>query len=55
MGAKNENEKTTVIRFDTTCTVLLTLADDRVTVIKYNDIDGSEKRLSGKLKEIKNG
>lgn len=46
-----ENVRTTVIRFDHTCTVELKIAGERVTVKVYNEIDGSEKTLTGKLKE----
>ena len=48
-----ENEKSTVIRFDRTCTIELKISDDKVSIIKYNEIDGSKMKLTGKLKEIK--
>lgn len=52
MPAKqSENIRTTVMRFDKSCTIQLSIIDNsKVNIILYNDIDGTTKTGSCKLK-----
>ena len=46
-----ENVRNTVIRFDKSCTIQLTIVDDlKVNIVMYNDIEGTVKKASCKLK-----
>ena len=47
------NEYTTVIRFDKSCTIELKVKDDSIKIIKYNEIDGTVKSGTVKVKEKK--
>ena len=48
---QNENTRTTVMRFDKSCTIQLTIIEDsKVNIILYNDIDRTIKTGSCKLK-----
>ena len=49
------NEYTTLIRFDRTCTLELHVKDDSIRIIKYNEVDGTVKSGTVKVKEKNNG